>query len=91
MRRESWWYGWVRFTYVDYAGTGREARRETDFDFATAGQAQRAADALAGAMAGPAPLTRRERKYRSKTDRLRQSRIMVLETGASRIEPPAVS
>jgi hypothetical protein len=85
VKRETWWYGWVDFTYVGDDGLTREARRTTDYDFATAGQAQRAADALAGALAAPDPLSGWERKYRSKTDK-RPSRLTVIATGASRTE-----
>ena len=84
--RGSWWYGWVRYTYTDYNGTERDGRRITDWEFATAGQAKREADALAGAMEAPRPVERWQRKHWSKTDPSRKSRITVVETGASRVE-----
>lgn len=84
--RGSWWYGWVRFTYYDtMSQSEREGQRATGFDFSTAGQAQRAADALAGGLASPPPIGRRERRYHSKTEK-RQSIFTVIETGASRAE-----
>lgn len=81
-----WWYGWVRYTYYDiFSGSEREGLRRTDLDFSTAGQAQRAADALAGALAAPLPRFRWERRYRSKTEKV-PSGFTVIETGADRAE-----
>jgi hypothetical protein len=82
----SWWYGWVRYTYYDiFSGSEREGRRATDLDFNTAGQAQRAADALAGALASSPSRDRRERRYRSKTEKV-PSVFTVIETGVSRAD-----
>jgi hypothetical protein len=44
--RGSWWIGWVRVTYGEH-----EFTRTTDWEFATIGQAHRAAEALAGSLA----------------------------------------
>ena len=69
--RGSWWQGWVKFTYwspLDQAE--REGVRYTDWEFATAGQAKRAADSLAGAFAKLPAWQRRT----------------VTETGASRVQ-----
>lgn len=82
----SWWYGWVKYTYYDpFSKTEKEVYRATDWEFDTIGQAKRAADALAGALAAPHPVGNWERKYRSKTKKM-PSRLKVVETGASRVE-----
>jgi hypothetical protein len=44
--RGSWWIGWVRVAYGE-----REFTRTTDWEYATAGQAHRAAEMLAGGLA----------------------------------------
>jgi hypothetical protein len=87
--RGSWWLGWVKYTYYDpFTKSERESKRYTEYEFSTVGQAQRAADALAGAMAAPEPVQRRwgGRATSSKNDKRRQSRIKVIETGADRAE-----
>ena len=85
--RGPWWYGWVKYTYYDpFTKSEREGTRATDWDFSTAGQAQRAADQLAGALAAPESRWKRwNGEYsRSKTDK-RESRLTVVQTGASRV------
>lgn len=84
--RGPWWYGWVRYTYYNiFNRSERIGLRATDFDFSTAGQAQRAADALAGGLAAPQPIGKWERRYRSKTEK-RQSGLTVIETGVNRAD-----
>ena len=63
----SWCYGWVRYTFTDLNGDTLEGRRTTSYDLATAGQAQRAADSLAGALTAPMPIGKWER-HASKND-----------------------
>lgn len=85
--RGSWWYGWVRYTYYDYfTKSEREGTITTDYDFATSGQAKRAADALAGGLAAPEPVLKFGSRYHSsKNDRQRASKFNIIETGASRV------
>jgi hypothetical protein len=55
--RGSWWIGWVRVACTgDVFGPG-EFTRHTDWEFATAAQAHRAAEALAGSLATEDRLT----------------------------------
>lgn len=49
--RGSWWRGYVEFTFYDFfTRSQRLSRRDTEYEFATAGQALRAANQLAGAL-----------------------------------------
>lgn len=83
----NWWYGWVRYTFTDFEGKEREGVMTTTLDFSTAGQAQRAADAIAGAMTRPMPVGNWERRHSSKNDKWHtRNRFVVLETGADRAE-----
>ena len=83
----NWWYGWVRYIYTDYNGSERESITTTKYDFSTAGQAQRAADSLAGAMIRPLPVGSWERKHHSKNDKWHtKRRFKIVETGASRVD-----
>lgn len=82
--RGSWWYGWVRFTYLHYDNTQRDGYRTTDLDFATASLAHREAEALAGSLTATRRVGKWERGYRSKTDPALKSRITIVEIGASR-------
>lgn len=70
--RGSWWYGWVRYSFYDiFSKSVKEHTRRTAWEFATRGQAKRAADILSGSM------TAQDSKY---------NQIKVLETGADRVE-----
>lgn len=47
-----WWQGWVRVSCYSFAfSCEQEFTLTTDYVFSTAGQAKRAADALAGGLA----------------------------------------
>lgn len=81
--RGSWWYGWVRFTFTSYDGSEQEGRRTTVWEFATAGQAKRAAESLAGSLASSFSVSKDQRKYHSKTEK-RPSPFTIVEIGASR-------
>ncbi|HEY6019064.1 MAG TPA: hypothetical protein VIY48_03965 [Candidatus Paceibacterota bacterium] len=87
--RGDWWYGWVKYTYYDiWTESQKEGMRTTDYDWATAAQAQRAAEALAGRLSAPTPIGRWEKKYQSKTKK-RDSLFTIIEVGASRSEAKA--
>jgi hypothetical protein len=87
VRPLNWWYGWVKYTFVDFNGDKREGVMTTTLDFSTAGQAQRAADAIAGAMMRPMPVGKWERRHSSKNDQWHtRQRFVVLETGADRAD-----
>lgn len=79
--RGSWYYGWVRYSYLDYNGESREMTRTTDWDYATISLAHREAEKLAGALAAPTPLFKWERRYSRKPA---PSRVTILEVGASK-------
>jgi hypothetical protein len=85
--KTSWWIGWVKYIFYDpFTESQREGIQHTDWEFATSGQAKRAAEALAGALAAPDPVYKSSGRYhRSKNDKSRASRITVVETGASRV------
>ena len=72
-RRKSWWVGWVRYSYVHPVDRKpHQSTRATEYEFDTAGQAQRAAEALAWSMAKPT-------KYNPQG-------LTIVEIGASKVE-----
>lgn len=79
--RGDWYYGWVRYSWLDYDGKSKELTGCTDWDFATKSQAHREAERLAGALAAPTPLFRWEKRYISKPY---PSRVTILEIGVSK-------
>lgn len=79
--RGNWYYGWVKFIYLDYSGNSVETVRNTDWIFATKGQAYREAERLAGAFTSPNPVTKWERRYGRRPT---PSRITISEIGVSK-------